>query len=292
MSYNDRVPDYLLGKRQLILTVLAAAFFSLVFILVSVPFSKNAWFALGGEQAFGLTLAFFVLSLGIVITSKSQMYRLRFAPEFTLWQYLAWNLGEAVIICLLYTFFTVEGNQYGLIDIGEVTFQQIFISSAVYVAVALGVPYIVMAQYFTINEKNNTIRLLNMREVVTDSEPAAWDEEKITLFDNSGVLKLSVRQSNLYFIESDDNYIKVWYMDGAGSMKQYMLRCKLQTVEDSFAGSDLVRCHRKYIVNVSKIDVLVSQKDGYYLDLGIDSVEPIPVSKTYEDAVLERFNSR
>lgn len=72
----------------------------------------------------------------------------------------------------------------------------------------------------------------------------------------------------------------------------YMLRCRLKTVEESFAGSDLVRCHRKYMVNMTKVQLLTSEKDGYFIDLDIDSVDRIPVSKTYEEKILSIFNSR
>ncbi len=71
-----------------------------------------------------------------------------------------------------------------------------------------------------------------------------------------------------------------------------MLRCRLKTIEDSFLDSDLVRCHRKFLVNINKVEVLSSEKDGYYLTLDMPGVEPIPVSKTYEESVLNRFNSR
>ena len=116
--------------------------------------------------------------------------------------------------------------------------------------------------------------------------------KRITLFDNSGALKFDISPSNLFFIESDDNYIQVWYTDSSGEMRKYMLRCRLKTVEDSFAGSDLVRCHRKYIINIRKVRVLSSGKDGYTIELENDSTPRIPVSKTYEQAVLARFNSR
>ena len=63
-------------------------------------------------------------------------------------------------------------------------------------------------------------------------------------------------------------------------------------MEESFAGSPLVRCHRKYIVNLLRVSVISREKDGYYVKLDLSSVDPIPVSKTYEDQVLARFNSR
>ena len=143
--------------------------------------------------------------------------------------------------------------------------------------------------YFTIIDKNRTISLMNCTNVVSDELSASKPEDKITLFDNSGALKLSVRTSNLYYIESDDNYIKVWYSDAGGQIKTYMLRCRLKTVEQSFRDSLLVRCHRKYIVNLDRVKVLRKEKDAYYLDLDSDCIPPLSVSRTYADKVLSRY---
>lgn len=134
---------------------------------------------------------------------------------------------------------------------------------------------------------------MNYENVVTD-EPARPEsqKQKITLFDNSGALKLSLNPENLYYIESDDNYIKVWYTDSKGDLKQYMLRCRLKTVEESFKGSSLVRCHRKYIVNLSKVSMLRKESDGYVLDLANEEIQPITVTKTYTDTVLSHFTEQ
>ena len=142
--------------------------------------------------------------------------------------------------------------------------------------------------YFAIIDKNKTIRLLNYDNVVTD-EPVLPDTRKITLYDNSGALKLSLSTDNLYYIESDDNYIKVWYADSKGELKQYMLRCRLKTVEESFKDSGLVRCHRKYIVNIKKVKVLRKESEGYILDLDNEAIPPLSVTKTYTDLVLSYF---
>jgi DNA-binding LytR/AlgR family response regulator len=131
---------------------------------------------------------------------------------------------------------------------------------------------------------------MNYENVVTDEAPKPESSlKKITLFDNSGTLKLSVSPENLYYIESDDNYIKVWYTDSKGQLQNYMLRCRLKTVEDSFKGSDLIRCNRKYIVNIKKVSMLRKESDGYYLDMDNEAIQPLPVTKTYTDAVLSWF---
>ena len=282
----------MLSKNQLIWTVVFTALFSLVFILLSVPFSDNAWFQLGPGQAFFITVTFLFLSSIIVIVSKMLMHRARKAVSFTIFKYVVWDIVEMILISLLYTFFTIRGVEMGLINVPQEGPLDIFLGAFVYVIGSLGVPYVFSAMFFEIADKNNTIRMMNYSNVVSDTPVNPYEDKRFTLFDNKGVLKFSIKSDNLYFIESDDNYIKVWYMDSSGEMKQYMLRCRLKTVEDSFVDSDLVRCHRKYIVNIKKVSILRAEKEGYKISFGLEGVEAIPISKTYEQNVLSRFNSQ
>ena len=293
-TLKERIPGYLLGQYQLVATVTFTAFFSLFFLMFSIPFSHNAWFELRATEAFGFTVLFYLLALTLVIVSKRVLFiTYRKRPERpTFIGYILWNLVEILAICTLYTIFTIKGNSLGIIDNGGETWYLVFFRSFIYCIMTLAVPYVICGMYFAIIDKDNTIRVLNYSTVVTDEVLPPREEKKITLFDSSGALRLSVTSSNLYYIESDDNYVKVWYTDNLGDMKQYMLRCRLKTIEDSFLDSDLVRCHRKFLVNINKVEVLSSEKDGYYLTLDMPGVEPIPVSKTYEESVLNRFNSR
>jgi len=288
---NKKLPSYFRAKYQLIATVTFTAFFSLVFMLVSIPFSHNAWFELGASQAFAFTALFYIIGLLNVILSKRIMYATRYMFQMTYLQYVLWNLAEVLVICLLYTIFSIQGDSLGIIHLDNPSFIEIYLNALVYCFVSLIIPYIIAGMFFAINDKNKTIRLMNYKSVVSDEPVAQKDEQKITLFDNSGVLKLSVSLSNLYYIESDDNYIIVWYTDSKGELKKYMLRCRLKTVEESFSGSSLVRCHRKYIVNMEKVKVLRKERDGYELDLENDSIPPIPITKTYSENVLKRFKN-
>jgi len=284
---GNTIPEYLRGKYQLIGTVVFTALFSIVFLLVSIPFSHNAWFHLGNSIFFFFTVLFALGSLLLVILSKFVMYKTRTKIKMTYLGYVSWDMAEVIIICLAYTFLTVP-----ITKIGWDQFPRILGNSLVYGTISIIIPYIIVGMYFAINDKNKTIRLLNYDKVVSDETLAPSQLEKVTLFDNGGVLRLSVNLDNLYYIESDDNYINVWYMDSKGDLKRYMLRCRLKTVEESFKGSSLVRCHRKYIVNMQKVRVLRKEKDGYELDLGNDAIKPIPISKTYSENVLSLFNNR
>ena len=292
MALNSNISSYLLGKVQLTASVLFASFVALVSIIVVSPFLNNIWFDISSYPVTGYTLLFLVVSLLVMGFSKRMLYSLTRERSITTIQYVAWDLAEIAVLAMLYTVLTVSLQGSGLISIDQADSWQVFRAAFIFLVPAIGVPYLVAALYLALQDRDNTIRLMSMESVVSDRANTVQDDQIIALSDNEGVLKLSVRLKNLFYIESDDNYIKVWYRDHSEAVRQYMLRCRLKTVEESFAGSDLVRCHRKYIINISNVQVLSKEKDGYYLDLDVDGIAPVPVSKTYEAGVLARFYAR
>ena len=287
MFLDQKLPGYLLGKYQLIGTVTFSVLFALVFLLIYIPFSDTAWFGLGGSGTFLHTLIYISGAIIFLSVSRALMYRSQRFFEMSYLTYIIWCMSEIVLISIGYSWITME---IGYLN-GEL-WGEVFRRSIIYVFIALGVPYIISAMYFAIIDKNNTIRLMNYENVVTDEPVRPEGSRKITLFDNSGTLKLSLNPDNLYYIESDDNYIKVWYTDSKCELKQYMLRCRLKTVEDSFKGSGLVRCNRKYIVNISKVSMLRKESEGYFLDLCNEDIQSLPVTKTYTDTVLAYFTEQ
>jgi hypothetical protein len=284
---NKKLPEYLLGKYQLIGTVTFSVLFAIVFLNIYIPFSDTAWFGLGQSDMFMGTLVFIFVSILTLIASRTLMYRSKRLFELTYLEYTLWCIGEIILIGAFYTNLTVEIT--GGLDEREI---EIFGRSLLYGTIALGVPYLISGMYFSINDKNKTIRLMSYENVVTDEAPLPENSlKKITLFDNSGSLKMSLNLDSLYYIESDDNYIKVWYTDSKGELKQYMLRCRLKTVEESFKGC-LVRCNRKYIVNIEKVKVLRKESDAYVLELDNKAIPTLPVTKTYTDIVLAHFTEK
>lgn len=285
MTINNKIPGYLLGKYQLIGTVTFSVLFAIVYLNIAIPFSDTAWFALGDSALFLMTLAYITIAIITLVVSRVLMYKSKLVIEHTYVSYILWCVIEILMICGLYTWLTIEAT-----GVPQNDAINIFQRALKYASIALGIPYLISGMYFAIIDKNNTIRLMNYENVVTD-EPAKPDTsmQKITLFDNSGALKLSLNLENLYYIESDDNYIKVWYTDNKGEIKQYMLRCRLKTVEESFKGSGLVRCNRKYVVNINKVKVLRKESEGYVLEIDNEAIPPLPVTKTYTDTVLSHF---
>lgn len=68
-----------------------------------------------------------------------------------------------------------------------------------------------------------------------------------------------------------------------------MLNGTLKKAEDNFSATEIIRCHRSYIVNFEKVKVIRKDKDGLTLELDNLSVRDIPVSKTYVNIVMQTF---
>ena len=70
---------------------------------------------------------------------------------------------------------------------------------------------------------------------------------------------------------------------------QVLLRNSLKGLEESLADTNVFRCHRSYMVNFDHVKVIRREKEGVFLELGVDGVPDIPLSKTYGDKLTRWF---
>jgi DNA-binding LytR/AlgR family response regulator len=107
--------------------------------------------------------------------------------------------------------------------------------------------------------------------------------------DDKGVVCFSIQMDALFYIESDTNYITIFYSDN-GKLEKYLMRSSLKMVLEQNQTDNLVRCHRSYIVNFEKVKLYKKDKEGGIIELSNDSLPSIPVSKSHIENVLHKFN--
>ncbi len=292
MKMTDQFPGYMLKKENMVKVVANTFVLSVALILFANPYLSNKWLSVGSNTPVEVALFFYFLAFFIFSLSRFVMYKVAKKIKFSNWSYAFWALFEILAISLLYCVFVLWGSEKGYCDIAGRDFLHVLYVSFPFFFVHMGVPILFCTVTLALSIEQGIVRITTPTEVVGDLETSPWNGKRITLFDNNGVLKFSTNSENLYFIEADDNYVKVWYADHTNMPKQYMLRCSLKNIEGIFAGTDLVRCHRKYIINITKANISKVDKEGYKVDIGLEGVEPLPISKTYENNVLSRFNSR
>ena len=269
------IPDYLAEANNLVVTVVITALFSVAFLCIYSTFSETAWFNLHDSTRFILTVGFISTSLLIIVISKTLLYYRHRKQALAIWKYIVWNILEILIIAAIYTAVTIT-----LISDEGASWPWIYCKALLITAISLVIPYVCVAFAAAERDKNKILKVVNSRDIVSDELPKS-DNDLIHITDNNGNLKLSIRLENLLYIESQDNYVKVYYTT-QGKLQSYLVRCKLKTLEENFsADGKLARCHRSYIVNTTKVKVLRKEMNNYVVDLDNGGTMPIPVSKKY-----------
>ena len=274
----------LLEPGNLVSGLTFSVLYALVFLVIYSPYSDTAWFGVAKSESFLLTTTFVVASVLFLIISRTIMYFISKKMTMNYLRYSLWLFLEIILIGVFHAILSIV-----FIKMDEYSEGFLITKSIMITLLALGVPYVTTAMWIIIKEMRNTLLVTDSNEVASDGEAIAQNIDIINIADNKGVLKLSVKLDNLYYIKAEDNYTIVYYTRN-GMLYRYMIRCKIQTIEDNFKNTPLMRCHRTYIVNSQKIKVLRHESDGFYIDLDFEGVDPIPVSKTYTNTVVSHFS--
>ena len=106
------------------------------------------------------------------------------------------------------------------------------------------------------------------------------DEILVTFHSNYQSDTLSIRIGSLILVRSASNYIEVFYKEN-GTTKNQMVRCSMLSAEKAVKEFDfMLRCHRMHIVNLSHLNKVEGNSQGYRIALeGIDF--PVFVSQKY-----------
>lgn len=88
-----------------------------------------------------------------------------------------------------------------------------------------------------------------------------------------------ISTDKIWALESLQNYVNIYYWDGADIEKKTE-RSTLKSCEALITNTKLIRCHRSYIVNTSKIENISGNAQGLKLKL-TDFDVLIPVSRSY-----------
>ena len=276
--FSQFIPRYLLTKRSLTIMVTSAAAFAFLFIIVYEPFKEPSWDEIPRFIFVACVLGIVLLGMSIVAISRVIMCYHAKKHRITYLKYGTWVFVELVLMAVAFSVCSsVVGSQQDI----WVNFEK----SLHYTALILLIPYIISITAFTLQDRNR-----RLREIEDDYDKAMQQRSEgkgiISFYDERGELQLSVAKDNLLYVESADNYIYIWYMK-SNLPKKLMLRNTLKRTAELLADTNVMRCHRGYMVNMEQVKVLRREKENFYLELGLEGVKDIPVSKTYGDAVLK-----
>ncbi len=89
--------------------------------------------------------------------------------------------------------------------------------------------------------------------------------------------------SNIRYIESYQNYVRIGYLNKDSDCVEVMQRATLKSIQSELDQTDIVKCHRSFLVNKESIISVNGNAQGLLLSLESCSKE-IPVSRSFVSA--------
>jgi hypothetical protein len=278
VDFQKPIPDYLIEKKNIVRLIVFTSIFALVFINIYSPFGVDRWFNLTQLQFLTYSSLIILTGVLIVVISRIIMFQVCKRDLINIWQYLIWIFTEVLFMALFYAIF----EKIFLDD--QRIFSDLVKLSARNTSLVLLLPYSVLWLYFSWKDKQ-----LQIDRMADIQSFASNPRNMIPFYDEKGVLKFSVKKENLLYLESAENYVNICYLN-KGKVSKFLLRDTLKKIEENFAGTEIIRCHRSYMVNFEKVKVIRKDKDGLKLELDNPSDMDLPVSKTYVATVMQTFS--
>ena len=276
--WDKNIPSYIYDKQHIVQLILWTAFFALVFINIYKPFSSSSWYDISEFKFFVFSSLIILTGVLVVVLSRIIMFHWGKRHAISVGNYSIWILLEIFFMSLFYTIYTLVLNP-------EREYMDVFETSTINTSLVLLLPYSVLHFYFSYKEKERRLLLLEEHQ-----EEVIARQSVFSFYDEKQELRLSVKRSELLYLESADNYVCIWYLS-KGQLTKFLLRNSLKAMEEHFADTNVLRCHRSYMVNFEQVKVIRREKEGIFLELGIERVPDIPISKTYSEKVMRWFQT-
>ncbi|MCX7986575.1 MAG: LytTR family transcriptional regulator [Bacteroidales bacterium] len=278
LNLDQPIPSYLLKKRNIVRLIIYTSLFALFFINFYAPFGVKLWFSVTKWQLLLYSSLIILTGVIVVVISRMIMYSLYKGKSLSYLKYFIWIAAEVFFMALFYVLFELIflHDKRNFFELLKVSVQN--------TALVLLLPYAVLWLYFSYEDKKEYIENLNE----TASLKNEISNKLIPFHDEKGVLRISVKLENLLYIEANDNYVNIHHLV-QGRSESFLLRNSLKRLESSLRRLGVVRCHRSYLVNFSKVRIIYKNSSGLVIELDTTDQIQIPVSKNYSENVVRQF---
>lgn len=253
-----------------VIYVAGCSLFALAFTVVYEPFDLRDFLDMGrGLYSLNLSIIFAIV---LVVLGGMRLFLRLFkdSKKFMWGHYLFWCAGECLVVALCLALYLT------LMLRGEYSYFTVLFSYCIgNTYLILVYPYVILTLAFDLAAHKQA-----------EQAGASADESLIRFFDEYKNPRLLIAAGAVLYIEAQENYVDIWYLDGDRPRK-FNLRASMRSLEETAERHGLVRCQRSYYINPSHVTVLRREKGWVYADLDQEGLASIPVSKTYYDKLAK-----
>lgn len=188
------------------------------------------------------------------------------------------------IVWIMFSFFMIGISSY-IINAyvhfgGQLTFKEFFYFQGVILSILI-IPlslFVLIHYNLTLRKRLNTASQFN--ETLHGKNEIQEHNFNVIVNSENNKEGFSLSLDALLYITSEDNYIKVYFIEN-NEILHKLVRYSLSKIEvDNKGLSKIIRCHKSYIINKNQIESISGNSGGYKIKLkNYDTL--IPVSRKW-----------
>jgi hypothetical protein len=225
-----------------------------------------------------------------LVTALGMLVAFLLLPKFlpTFYQEEHWTVGRQIFSVMLAVWLIGCGNFfYSVLALGTPIRWSafLFFQGVTFLLGIFPVAIITLLQY-----NRHLKRNLLEAKVLSGALPQVPHPAPIlVLKDDQGKTLMSLTADKFLYAMADDNYVDVYCLQDQKAVRQ-VLRYTLTKLEaDCSPAVDIIRCHRKYMVNLSKVTNVEGNAQGLKLRVAV-SENFIPVSRAMVEPIKRRLS--
>ncbi|MDA3928382.1 MAG: LytTR family DNA-binding domain-containing protein [Prolixibacteraceae bacterium] len=273
MNFRQSVPDYITNKKNTIIQVAFTTVFAYIFINIYRPFGYNNWYKINDWELLVASAVVVLTGMLVVFISRIFFFQMKKSHEITIAVYVWFIAAEILFMGLFYTLleiFVLQDNRSAI---------DLLFNAIQNTALILLIPYTLSILFFAwkdIKKKLDQV-LIQFREP---------SDIFVPFKDEKGQLRITIKLIDVLYLESNDNYVNIHYIDN-DKQKVFMIRNSLKQFENDLKDYPIYRNHRKYSVNIKNVKLLQKEKSGLVLTMNTTSEDKLSVSRSYEKKILD-----
>lgn len=194
-----------------------------------------------------------------------------------IWVIFTIGLGNALYTSIMFGFYFEYGFSFIL---------QFQLMTLVVGIIPISVLIITKQKYLF---RKHYISSENLNKIILQDKPEIINNKTIRYFAENDKDYIDFINNNFLFIESSGNYIELYLLE-KGKLIRKTFRNTLKRSLDFFNEStEIMQCHRAFIVNTNKIINSHGNSQGLRLNLENCNIE-VPVSRAYVESVKNKIN--
>ncbi len=244
------------------LLIISTGIFVILFMNLYLPFNVSRWYENANIPLFIILSSFGFIGMLVLGISQLFIREILKIRSLKLYGVILWFIVELLLLTL--TMYLIYGDKS--LEGGE-RFSEIVLTFR-YTALILIIPYSGVLLYIYATQKPIPVPTVTAGTTM------------VNFADENDEPQIAIDLEQILFLRSADNYVAVHYLK-ENKIRKELVRTTMKKLDTELRNFPIRRCHRSYMVNISKIILLQKSPQGYSLTLR-DCDESIPVSKNYK----------